>query len=126
MKTLVAIIVASVGLELGAVGAVQAGDLFTPPVFVADNENFACGIVNVGPRTRLVHILINNGSGGTTGDSGNLSLAPGAVASWVNVDVNQQFRYCHFIVEGGKKEHYRAVGCVFVDAGSSRDCVAAE
>jgi hypothetical protein len=119
-------IATTIGLVLGAMGAVQAAEVFTPPVFVTDNENFACAIVNAGPRALMVQILIKNASGGTTGDSGELSLAAGAVASWVNLDVNQ-FRYCHFIVEGGgKRSEYRAVGCIFVDSGSSKDCVAAE
>jgi hypothetical protein len=106
MKTLKTVMIAISCMILGGAAA-EAADLFTPPLFVGDNQLVACEIVNVGGKTRTFQLEIIDSAGIVQGSGGN-TLAPGQSGGGgiASSSIFGLF-YCHFIVQGGV-DNFRA------------------
>jgi hypothetical protein len=88
---------------LGLTSSAQAAELFTPPLFAELTDYLSCEIVNVSSRTKTVRIRVIDSLGTVQGDSGEIELAAGRVAS--RIALGQALfgsAYCRFTVEGGK------------------------
>jgi hypothetical protein len=108
MKTLRTVVI-TVACVLLAGAAVEAAELFSPPVFVDHGQLVACEIVNVSGKTRTVQWETINASGDVIGNGGPIDIGPGQIGGGgvAGVQVYGVF-YCHFIVQGSNTNQYRA------------------
>ena len=107
MKTLRTVVITVACVLLIGV-AVEAAELFSPPVFVDHGQLVACELVNVSGQTRTVQWEVIDPTGAVIGGGGPFDIGPGQISGGGGGGTEiYGLYYCHFIVEG-KKDHYRA------------------
>jgi len=110
-----------VGLALAATA--QAAVLTSPVVLPQGTDDIECTIVNASTQIRDVTIQVWRLNGSLV-DSSAKSLEPGEETLLDAAD-QSAYRYCRFIVEGGKT-NFRAAACIFQHLVGHRMCVTAE
>lgn len=106
-------------LILALAGGSQAGELFTPPLFITNPDNIRCEIVNLGVHFQTATIQIRDINGDAVGLPRKQNLGPGQVTTKAELAGSA---YCHFTVEGSGKD-FRASACVA--SSTSGECVGA-
>jgi hypothetical protein len=109
--------------------AVEAADLYTPPLFVDNGQLVACEIVNVSGTIRTVQWEIINSSGDDIGGGGPIDIGPGQISGGGGGGTSiYGLYYCHFIVQGNKGQFRAAIKLRNLDPapaiGTSGDLVA--
>jgi|MudIll2142460700_1097286.scaffolds.fasta_scaffold145089_1 hypothetical protein len=109
MKTLRTVVIAVACVLLVGV-AVEAAELFSPPVFVGHEQLVACELVNTGGQTRTVQWEIIDAAGNVSANGGPLDIGPGQIAGGGagGTQIYGSY-YCHFIVQGIKGQYRAAI-----------------
>jgi hypothetical protein len=109
MKTLrTAVITVACVLLFGI--AVEAAELFSPPVFVDHGQLVACEFVNVSGQTRTVQWEIIDAAGDVSASGGPIDVGPGQIGGGGagGTEIYGSY-YCHFIVQGNKDQYRAAI-----------------
>ena len=111
MRTLRTVVITVTCVLLVGV-AVEAAELFSPPVFGDYGQFVACEIVNVSGQTRTVQWEIIDAAGNVSASGGPLDIGPGQIGGGGAGGGSPEIygnHYCHFIVQGNKDQYRAAV-----------------
>jgi len=109
MRTLRTVVITVTCVLLVGV-AVEAAELFSPPVFGDYGQFVACEIVNVSGQTRAVQFEIIDAAGNVFASGGPFDIGPGQIGGGGagGTEFYGSY-YCHFIVQGNKGQYRAAI-----------------
>lgn len=90
-------------------GAAEAADMYTPPLYVGEGQLVACEITNISGQTRTFTFEIVAADGSISASGGNI-LAPGqSGGGGAASPLIRGLHYCHFDAAGQKTQWRAAI-----------------
>lgn len=118
-------ILAAAALLAAMIPAAHAADLVTPPIWVGQNTNASCRLVNISSSPVTAQFQLVSGNGTVLKDSGSFVAAPDEVAALIVASPGGNV-YCRFVKASKSKVRGSVTAFPFGSDGTPQVALAAQ